>query len=147
MKAVVQRVSRCRVTVNGQVISEIGKGMLVLLAVGTLDGERQARWMADKIPGLRIFSDENERMNLSLLEIGAAMVVVSQFTLYGDCRKGRRPSYSAAAPASQALSLYHIFCNLVRQKGVNVAEGAFGTHMQVELVNDGPVTLIVESPE
>jgi len=146
MKAVVQRVSRARITVNGQLISEIGTGLLVLVAVGSLDGEDQVRWMADKIPALRIFSDEQGRMNLSLLEIGAEMLVVSQFTLYGDCRKGRRPSYSGAAPSDRALILYRMFCELVCDKGIKASEGAFGAHMHVELVNDGPVTLVIETP-
>ncbi len=146
MKAVIQRVSEARVTVNGQLIGEIGKGMVVLLAVGSFDGHSQVRWMADKLSNLRIFSDEHDRMNLSLLEIGADMLVVSQFTLYGDCRKGRRPSYSDAAPPDVAIMMYKMFCQLVREKGINVAEGSFGAHMQLELVNDGPVTLIVETP-
>ncbi|MGB9615754.1 MAG: D-aminoacyl-tRNA deacylase [Desulfomonilaceae bacterium] len=146
MKAVVQRVRRARVTVDGQVVSEIGAGLLVLLGIGEQDGDEQVTWMADKIPDLRIFSDEEGKMNVSLLELGAEMLVVSQFTLYGDCRKGRRPSYSGAASGEAARAFYEQFCRRVRLKGVHVAEGVFGAHMQVELVNDGPVTLIVESP-
>uniref|UniRef100_A0A7C4ARV1 D-aminoacyl-tRNA deacylase n=1 Tax=Desulfomonile tiedjei TaxID=2358 RepID=A0A7C4ARV1_9BACT len=146
MKAVVQRVLRARVVVNGEVVSEIGAGLLVLLGIGQEDGDEQVGWMADKIPDLRIFSDEEGKMNVSLLEVGAEALVVSQFTLYGDCRKGRRPSYSGAAAGETARVLYEQFCRQLRLKGVHVAEGVFGAHMQVELVNDGPVTLIVESP-
>lgn len=147
MKAVIQRVSCARVKVNGQLVGKIGAGMFVLIAIGEMDEHEQVRWMVDKISDLRIFSDENGKMNLSLLEIGGDMLVVSQFTLYGDCRKGRRPSYSGAAPAEKARNFYQLFCQQIRQKGINVSEGVFGAHMQVELVNDGPVTLIVEKPD
>ncbi len=146
MKAVVQRVLSARVMVDCEVVSEIGVGLLVLLGIGVHDGDEQVEWMADKIPDLRIFSDVSGKMNLSLLEVGAEMLVVSQFTLYGDCRKGRRPSYSGAAAGETARAFYDQFCGQLRRKGIHVAEGVFGAHMQVELINDGPVTLIVESP-
>lgn len=145
MKACVQRVSRASVAVNGEVCGDIGRGMLVLLGVGHGDTEADARWLAAKIAGLRIFEDEAGKMNLSLADCGGAMLVVSQFTLLGDCRKGRRPAFTDAAPPEMAERLYNIFVETVAAQGVPVATGRFQQNMQVELVNDGPVTLIVES--
>lgn len=145
MRACVQRVSRAAVTVNGEVCGDIGRGMLVLLGVGHGDTEADARWLAAKIAGLRIFEDEAGKMNLSLADCGGAMLVVSQFTLLGDCRKGRRPAFTDAAPPEMAERLYNIFVETVAAQGVPVATGRFQQNMQVELVNDGPVTLMVES--
>lgn len=146
MKAVVQRVLRASVKVDGAVVGKIGPGMLVLLAVGSDDGQHQVEWMTEKVTELRIFPDEKGLMNRGLLETGGQALIVSQFTLYGDCRKGRRPSYARAAPADIARKYYEEFVARMRQKGIHVQEGIFGEHMDVELVNDGPVTLIIESP-
>ncbi len=145
MRAVVQRVSRARVTVGSEVIGEIGKGLLVLLGVTHTDTPQQAEWLADKIVGLRIFEDDEGKMNRGLAEIAGAVLVVSQFTLYGDCRKGRRPSFVDAAPPEVAIPLYEAFIAAVRAQGIRTATGQFGAMMDVELVNDGPVTLIVGS--
>lgn len=146
MRAVVQRVLRATVSVDGLQVSAIGQGLLVLLAAGHGDGPDQVRWMADKITGLRIFSDSRGKMNLSLRDVGGEILVVSQFTLYGDCRKGKRPSYSAAAAPETADTLYRSFIKAVRESGLPTREGVFGAMMQVDLINDGPVTLIVDSP-
>jgi D-aminoacyl-tRNA deacylase len=146
MRAVVQRVLKASVSVNGDVVGSIGHGMLVLLAAGTGDGPEQVRWMVSKLTALRIFADEEGKMNLSLSQVGGEMLVVSQFTLYGDCRKGRRPSYAAAAPPEEAEALYDSLIEEVRRQGIPVQNGVFGAMMHVELVNDGPVTLIVDSP-
>src|SRR5436190_1098476 len=145
MRAVLQRVNRGRVLVDGAVVGEIGRGLLVLLGVTGSDTREQAQWLAGKIIGLRIFNDAEGKMNLGLLDAGGAMLVVSQFTLYGDCRKGRRPSFIDAAPPEIAIPLYETFINAVKALGIPVATGRFGAMMQVELVNDGPVTLIIES--
>ena len=145
MKACIQRVRRAEVTVAGEVCGQIGRGMLVLLGVAADDTEADARWLAKKISGLRIFEDSQEKMNLSLTDVGGAMLVVSQFTLLGDCRHGRRPDFIAAASSETAEKLYQIFVDAVVQEGLPVATGRFRQHMDVELVNDGPVTLIVES--
>ena len=145
MRACVQRVSRARVTVAGEVCGQIGTGMLVLLGVAHDDTEADARWLAEKITGLRIFEDDQAKMNLSLAEVGGAMLVVSQFTLLGDCRKGRRPSFVAAAPPELAEQLYGVFTQTVARQGIETATGRFRQHMQVELVNDGPVTLLLQS--
>jgi D-aminoacyl-tRNA deacylase len=145
MRAVVQRVSRARVSVDQQVVGDIGPGMLVLLAAGRGDGPDQIKWMAEKLIGLRIFADETGKMNLSLTQVGGSMLVVSQFTLYGDCRKGKRPSYTDSAPPDEASGLYASFVETLRGVGITVQEGVFGAMMQVDLVNDGPVTLIVDS--
>ena len=145
MKAVVQRVSRASVTVDGHVTGAIGRGLLILLGVGKSDTRQSADYLAAKITGLRIFPDENGKMNLSLLDINGSILAVSQFTLYGDCRKGRRPSFDAAAPPEQAKALYEYFVAHLRQIQVPVETGVFQAHMDVELLNDGPVTLIVES--
>ena len=145
MRACVQRVSRAQVTVAGDVSGRIGDGMLVLLGVAERDTPADARRLAEKIAGLRIFEDDQEKMNRSLADIGGAMLVVSQFTLLGDCRKGRRPSFVAAAAPELAEELYRVFVDAVAEHGVEVATGQFRRHMEVELVNDGPVTLVLES--
>lgn len=145
MRACVQRVSRARVCVGGEVCGRIGKGMLVLLGVAQGDGEADARWLAEKLSGLRIFEDEQEKMNLGLADVGGAMLVVSQFTLLGDCRKGRRPSFTAAAPPELAEKLYQVFVEAVATQGIEVATGRFRQQMEVELVNDGPVTLLLDT--
>ncbi len=146
MRAVVQRVTQARVEVDGSISGEIGPGLLVLLGVTKSDTTADSDYLADKIAGLRIFSDGAGKMNLSVLDTGGAMLAVSQFTLYGDCRKGRRPSFDYAAPAEQARALYLHFIEAARRAGVRVETGVFQAHMSVSLVNDGPVTLIVESP-
>lgn len=146
MKAVVQRVKQSSVTVAGDTIGGIGSGMLVLLGVSRSDTEKESAFLAEKTVHLRIFEDADGKMNRSLLETGGQMLVVSQFTLLGDCRKGRRPSFAHAAPPVQAQELYLHFVEQVRQHGVQVATGRFGAMMAVALVNDGPVTLILESP-
>jgi D-aminoacyl-tRNA deacylase len=146
MRVVVQRVTQAKVEVDGAVAGEIGAGLLVLLGVAKSDTAADAEFLANKIAGVRIFSDEAGKMNRSLLEAGGAMLVVSQFTLYGDCRKGRRPSFDLAAPAEQARALYEHFVAALRGAGVRVETGIFQAHMAVSLVNDGPVTLIIESP-
>jgi len=145
MRACIQRVSRARVTVAGEVCGEIGRGFLVLLGVAQGDAEEDARFLAGKIAGLRVFEDEGGKMNLALADVGGAMLVVSQFTLLGDCRRGRRPSFTAAAPPEEAQRLYRVFVDAVAAQGIEVSTGRFREHMGVELVNDGPVTLIVES--
>jgi D-aminoacyl-tRNA deacylase len=145
MRAVVQRVSSARVSVEETVIGEIGKGLLVLLGIAPGDSPENADWLAEKLVGLRIFEDDAGKMNHSLDEVGGAMLVVSQFTLYGDCRKGRRPSFIEAAPPEVAVPLYEAFIRTVQSLGVTVATGRFGAMMRVELVNEGPVTLIVDS--
>jgi D-aminoacyl-tRNA deacylase len=147
MRAVVQRVSRARVVIGQEVAGEIGGGLLVLLGVGRSDTAEQARWLADKIVGLRIFADEDGKMNRSLTEVGGEVLVVSQFTLYGDCQKGRRPSFVDAAPPETAIPLYEEFVMAVRALGISTATGRFGAMMQVELCNDGPVTLILEGKQ
>ena len=144
MRAVVQRVSRARVVVGEEVVGEIGRGLLVLLGVAKTDTPEQAVWLADKIVSLRIFQDAEENMNLGLTDVEGAVLVVSQFTLYGDSHKGRRPSFIDAAPPEIAIPLYEAFVDAVRAHGIPTATGQFGAMMQVELVNDGPVTLIME---
>jgi D-tyrosyl-tRNA(Tyr) deacylase len=145
MLACIQRVSRAQVSVAGEVTGRIGRGLLVLLGVAAGDTEADARFLAAKIGGLRVFEDAQGKMNLALGDIGGAMLVVSQFTLLGDCRKGRRPSFDAAARPELAEQLYNVFVQAVAEQGIEVATGRFRQHMEVELVNDGPVTLIVES--
>ena len=146
MRAVVQRVTQSKVTVDEKTTGEIGAGLLVFLGVGTEDRSKDANYLADKIVHLRIFEDANQKMDRSLLDTGGQMLVVSQFTLLGDCRKGRRPSFIRAAPPNLAERLYMYFVSLVWEKGVTVETGKFGAMMAVSLVNDGPVTLILESP-
>ena len=145
MRAVLQRVSRARVLIDQEVAGQIDRGLLVLLGVAPTDAPEQAQWLADKIVGLRIFNDADGKMNLGLADVGGSMLIVSQFTLYGDCRKGRRPSFIDAAAPDLAVPLYEAFIDAVKALGVPVATGRFGAMMQVELVNDGPVTLIVDS--
>ena len=145
MRAVVQRVSESAVTIQGDTVGKIGMGLMVLLGVATEDTEAEADFLADKIVNLRIFSDEHGKMNRSLLEIGGEILVVSQFTLLGDCRKGRRPSFIQAAGPEKGNSLYEYFVDQVRKKGVSVETGRFGAMMAVSLTNDGPVTLVLES--
>ena len=142
MRAVVQRVSEARVEVAGEVVGRIGLGMLVLLGVGREDDEASARALATRIAQLRVFDDGQGRMNLALADVGGAMLVVSQFTLWGDTNAGRRPSWSRAAPGPQAEPLYRTFVEHVRGLGIEVAEGRFGADMDVHLVNRGPVTLL-----
>jgi len=145
MRAVVQRVSRARVEVDGRTTSEIGEGMLVLVGVAKTDAEADAAQLAEKIAGLRLFNDDNGKMNRSVEEVGGAVLVVSQFTLHGDCRKGRRPSFDRAAPAAQAQALYEKFLHVLRHRGLKVETGVFQAMMEVELVNAGPVTLLVDT--
>ena len=145
MRAVVQRVAEAGVMVSDAVVGEIGVGLCVLLGVGAGDTEHDAKWLADKIVNLRVFEDEDGKMNRSLLEVGGGALVVSQFTLYGDCRKGRRPSFTEAAPAEAGNRLYEYFVEQVKQSGVKTACGVFQTHMAVKIVNDGPVTLILDT--
>lgn len=146
MKALLQRVRGAAVRVKGETVGEIGHGLLILLGVGADDGEEEARWLADKCAQLRIFDDEEGQLNLSLLDVGGAVLVVSQFTLYGDPRKGRRPSYAKAADPEKASELVAVFCRSLAEAGLEVEEGIFGARMEVELINDGPVTLMVETP-
>jgi D-tyrosyl-tRNA(Tyr) deacylase len=145
MRAVIQRVTRARVVIDGEAVGDIGQGLLVLLGVTHSDTAEAAAWLADKVVGLRVFNDADSKMNLSVADVGGGVLVVSQFTLYGDCRKGRRPSFIDAARPEVAIPLYEAFVNGVRALGVPAATGRFGAMMQVELVNDGPVTLIVDS--
>ncbi len=146
MRAVVQRVSQSEVTVDGEAVGRIGRGLMVLLGVARGDTEAEVRFLADKIPRLRIFEDDNGKMNRSLIDVGGGMLVVSQFTLLGDCRKGRRPSFVQAADPETATALYEDFVGRVRELDIHVETGRFGAMMAVSLVNDGPVTLILESP-
>jgi D-tyrosyl-tRNA(Tyr) deacylase len=145
MRAVLQRVSRARVVVDGETVGTIGRGLLVLLGIARDDTLEQARWLAERVAGLRVFADDQGKMNRDVTEAGGSILVVSQFTLYGDCRKGRRPSFVLAAPAEAAIPLYEAFINAIRALGITVASGRFGALMDVELVNDGPVTLILET--
>lgn len=146
MRCVVQRVTSAKVEVNGAVCGEIGRGLLVFLGVAKGDTAPDAEFLASKVAQLRIFADAQGKMNLSLIETGGAVLAVSQFTLYGDCRKGRRPSFDDAAAPEEARALYEHFVAAVRGLGVRVETGVFQADMAVTLVNDGPVTLIVESP-
>ena len=145
MRAVVQRVSRASVEIAGQDVAHVGRGLLVLLGVGEGDGEAEADYVARKIAGLRVFEDQQGRMNLSVAEVGGAVLLVSQFTLYGDCRRGRRPSFSRAAAPEEAERLYEMVAGKLREAGLHVGTGRFQEMMQVELVNDGPVTVLLDS--
>ncbi|MEM9351878.1 MAG: D-aminoacyl-tRNA deacylase [Planctomycetota bacterium] len=147
MRALIQRVSRARVVVEGETTGEIGPGLLVLLGVAADDTDAERDWLAEKIINLRIFEDDAGKMNLSLADIGGSLLVVSQFTLYGDCRKGRRPSFVDAAPPEMAERVYEEFVAATRGRGVTTETGRFRTHMEVELVNDGPVTLWLDTAE
>ena len=145
MRAVVQRVSRAKVTVAGEIAGEIGLGLLVLLGVGREDSEANAAYLAEKIVGLRIFEDDAGKMNRSVLDVGGAVLVVSQFTLYGDVRKGKRPSFDDAAPPQRARELYEYFVEKIRAAGLRCETGRFQEMMAVELVNEGPVTILLDS--
>ena len=145
MRAVVQRVLKAAVTVADEEVGSIDKGYLVLLGVEENDTQEDAQYLAEKIVGLRIFEDKEEKMNLSLLDVGGSMLIVSQFTLLGDCRKGRRPSFAHAAHPELAEKLYEQVVQAVEGRGIKVATGRFRTHMEVSLVNDGPVTMLIDS--
>jgi len=145
MRAVVQRVSRASVTVEGRVIGEIGPGLLVLLGVSSADAEADADYLAEKIAGLRIFEDQDGKMNRSVVDVGGAVLAVSQFTLYGDVRRGKRPSFDAAARPEHARELYEYFVAQIRQRGLPCETGQFQAMMSVALVNEGPVTLLLDS--
>ena len=147
MKVVVQRAKRAKVTVNGETVGSIGHGLVLLVGVTHSDTIEDAAFVADKIAHLRIFEDESGKMNLSVLDVCGEILSVSQFTLYGDCRKGRRPNFMEAAKPDHALPIYEALNDALRQKGIRVETGKFGAMMEVELINDGPVTLIVESKE
>jgi D-tyrosyl-tRNA(Tyr) deacylase len=147
MRALIQRVSMASVAVDGAITGEIGLGMLVFLGVTKSDTTKEADFLAAKIPHLRIFSDDAGKMNRSLIDTGGGMLVVSQFTLYGDCRKGRRPGFDASAPAEQARTLYEHFVERSRTEGMRVETGVFQAHMEVSLVNDGPVTFMLDTAE
>ena len=145
MRAVVQRVTRGSVAVKGELVAEIGPGLVVLIGVGSGDKEADAAYLAEKIANLRIFEDRESKMNLSLLDTRGSVLAISQFTLYGDCSKGRRPSFSEAAVPELANELYENVVNNLEQYGLRVATGCFGEHMVVEIINDGPVTLLLDS--
>ena len=145
MRIVVQRSKKASVTVNDEIVGEIEHGLVLLVGVTHDDTEEDAAFLADKVVNLRIFDDENGKMNHSLLDVGGSILSVSQFTLYGDCRKGRRPNFMGAAKPEQAKNLYNYFNQLLMEKNVKVETGEFGAMMDVSLINDGPITLIVES--
>jgi D-tyrosyl-tRNA(Tyr) deacylase len=147
MRACIQRVSTARVIVDGETVGAIGRGFLVLLGVAADDGDDDLAWLVDKVVGLRVFDDADGKMNLALADVAGELLVVSQFTLLGDCRKGRRPSFIAAAPPETAERVYDQFVAAARSSGVRVATGRFRAHMAVELVNDGPVTLVIDSAD
>jgi len=145
MRAVVQRVSRAQVTVNGEITGQIGLGLLILLGVGRDDTEADAIYLSEKIAGLRVFEDAEGKMNLSVQDVGGSVLAVSQFTLYGDVRRGKRPSFDAAAPPEKAHPLYEFFVEKIRAAGLHCETGRFQEMMQVELVNEGPVTILLDS--
>jgi D-tyrosyl-tRNA(Tyr) deacylase len=144
MRVVVQRVSRAQVAVDGETTGAIGRGLLLLVGFGHGDGPDELDWVARRVAGLRVFEDDADRMNLALADVGGAVLAVPQFTLYGDCRRGRRPDFTAAALPEAARALFDDFCARLRHAGLQVATGVFGAHMHVELLNDGPVTLVIE---
>ena len=144
MKIVIQRVSQASVEVEGKIIGQIGKGLLVYLSVGKGDAKNNAEFIAEKIVNLRVFADENDKMNLSVRDVGGEILLVSNFTLHGDCRKGRRPGFDGAAEPSFANDLYQHTVGLVRQQGIKVETGVFGASMKVHSINDGPVTFIID---
>ena len=146
MRAVIQRVTSASVVVDDETVGTIARGLLVLLGVTHADGPSEARWLAEKIAGLRIFNDEAGKMNQDVAEVKGAVLVVSQFTLYGECQKGRRPSFIEAARPEQAEPLYEDFVNALKAVGIPTATGRFGATMQVHLVNDGPVTVMIDTP-
>ncbi len=145
MRAVVQRVAEAEVTVAGETVGRIGAGLVVYLGVGRGDSAADCRYLAEKIAGLRIFEDDSGRMNLSVRETGGSILCLSQFTLYGDCRKGRRPSFTAAALPEEAAGLFEEFCSRLREAGLPLATGRFGATMRINQVNDGPVTILLDS--
>jgi D-aminoacyl-tRNA deacylase len=145
MRAIVQRVSEASVTIDGKTTATIGRGMVVFLGIAATDGDQDVFWAAEKITQLRIFPDDHDKMNLSLADIGGEMLIVSQFTLHGDCRKGRRPGFSAAAPPAVAEPLYLKFIEEVRRRDIVTASGTFQASMAVRLINDGPVTMMLDS--
>lgn len=145
MRCVVQRVKEASVTVAGETVGKIGPGFMVLIGVSTEDTEKDLRYMADKVPNLRVFEDAEDKMNLSLKDVSGAILAVSQFTLYGDARGGRRPSFIAAARPEEANALYEQLVAAWRAQGIQVATGRFRTHMEVQLINDGPVTILLDS--
>lgn len=146
MKAVVQRVLEARVEVGNEAVARIGPGLLALVSFAPQDDRKELEWMAEKIIGLRIFDDEGGKMNLALGEVGGELLVVPNFTLHGDCRRGRRPGFSAAAPPEMAQALFDEFLLALKAKGLNPQAGVFGAHMRVTLTNDGPVTFVIDSP-
>ncbi len=145
MRLVLQRVRDAQVKVEDKPVGRIGKGLVVLLGIRNGDGERDAKYLAEKVAHLRVFEDESGKFNLSVMDIGGEVLVISQFTLYGDCRKGRRPSFTQASSSEEANRLYERFVGLLQEKGLRVKTGIFGAHMLVEIQNQGPVTLILES--
>jgi len=145
LRAIVQRVSEARVKVDDRVVGEISKGFLVFLGVGRQDSESDVSYLADKIVNLRVFEDDNQKMNLSLLDIKGDLLVVSQFTLYGDCRKGRRPNFMMAAEPEKAIRLYELFIEKCKKYNIRVESGVFQAMMKVEICNDGPVTILIDS--
>ena len=147
MRAVLTRVNSASVTIDGEVVGKIGKGFLILLGVGPEDTEKECRYLAEKALGLRIFEDENEKMNLGLSDVGGEVLVVSQFTLYGNCRKGRRPSFADAAGPELGNRLYERFLEICEELGYPPQHGQFGASMQVESVNDGPVTILLDTKQ
>lgn len=147
MRIVLQRVKQAHVDVAGSTVGSISAGLLLLLGVTSTDVEPDAEYLAEKIIHLRIFNDAEHRMNRSILEVGGSLLVVSQFTLYGDCRKGRRPSFDKAAPPEQARNLYEYFVDRLRSRNINVQTGVFQAEMEIHLINDGPVTFVLDSPD
>ncbi|QGJ69574.1 D-aminoacyl-tRNA deacylase [Planctomycetales bacterium 10988] len=147
MKVCIQRVSQAEVKVEGEIVGKIGQGMLILLGVAAEDTEEDLNWLVKKVLTLRMFEDDAGKMNLDLKAVGGEVLVVSQFTLYGDCRKGRRPSFTGAAPPEKAEAFYLKFCEAIAMEEIKVEQGKFRHHMDVSLTNDGPVTFIIESPE
>ncbi|MGN0182040.1 MAG: D-aminoacyl-tRNA deacylase [Candidatus Ornithomonoglobus sp.] len=145
MRAVIQRVTDASVTVDGNTIGRIGHGLLIFLGIGDGDTEADLKYIADKAMGLRIFSDENDKMNLNISDISGEILVISQFTLYGDCRKGRRPNFTSSMEPVKANEMYERFIGYLRENGMRVQHGEFGADMKVELLNDGPVTILLDS--
>jgi len=145
MRAVVQRVKEAKIEVNGNVVGSVGKGLLVYLGVGRDDSEKDVEFIADKLVHLRIFADQDDKMNLNVLDVGGRILLVSQFTLYGDCRKGRRPGFDSAGEPETARRLYEKTIEAIRQKGISVETGVFAAHMDVTSINNGPVTLLLDS--
>lgn len=145
MRLVLQRVKGAEVKVEGQIVGKVGKGLVVFLGVRNGDGEGDAKYLAEKVTNLRVFEDTSGKFNLSIMDVGGEVLVVSQFTLYGDCRKGRRPSFTQASPPEEAIKLYQRFVALLQERGLRVETGVFGSRMLVEIQNQGPVTFVLES--